>query len=335
MKILKDTRIKYIIFGLILCIIPLMQEFKMMKSATVLILGSVLIYAIATLGLDILVGYSGLISLGTSGFMGLAAYTSAYVTTVAGLPFELGVISAIIITVILGAVVGLISLRIQGIYLAIATLCISEILGKTFKEVVWFTNSYSGRKADYPTLFGLIELDRNTTFVLIVVVLVALMILTYNFKNSRSGRAMNAIRESETAAQAMGINLLKTRMTAFIIATACAAIAGVLYAHFVNFVYTSTWNLSLSLYFMAAVVIGGSRSIPGTVLGAFVVFGLPDLLLKKIPVVGEMSGFTLIFTGVLIIIIILIYPNGLIKLPMDIIKSVKKLFKKGGEVVNE
>lgn len=323
-KLLKDTRIHYVIFGLILCLVPLLQEAKMVKTSTVLLLGSVLVYAIGTIGLDILVGYSGLISLGTSGFMGLSAYVSAYAVTVMGLPFEVGAIAAIVITVLVGALVGLISLRIQGIYLAIATLCISEILLKTFKELVWFTNSYSGQKMDYPTLLGFLELDRNGTYVLVTVVLVVLMIVTSNLKNSRSGRALNAIRQSEVAAQAMGVNLLKTRMIAFMYATTCAAIAGVLYGALTNFVYPSTWNLTLSLYFMASVIIGGTRSIPGNILGAFVVFGLPELVLKKIPVVGELSGFTMIVTGVLIIVIVLLYPGGLIHLPIQIWRKIRK-----------
>lgn len=327
-KLLKDARIHYIIFGLILCLVPLLQEAKMVKTSTVLLLGSVLVYAIGTIGLDILVGYSGLISLGTSGFMGLSAYVSAYATTVMGLPFEVGAIAAIAVTVLVGALVGLISLRIQGIYLAIATLCISEILLKTFKELVWFTNSYSGQKVDYPTLLGFLELDRNATYVLVTVVLVALMIVTSNLKNSRSGRALNAIRQSEVAAQAMGVNLLKTRMIAFIYATTCAAIAGVLYGALTNFVYPSTWSLSLSLYFMASVVIGGTRSIPGNILGSFVVFGLPELVLKKIPVVGELSGFTMIVTGVLIIVIVLLYPGGLIHLPVQIWQKLRGTAKK-------
>lgn len=327
-KLLKDARVHYIMFGLILCLVPLLQEAKMVKTSTVLLLGSVLVYAVGTIGLDILVGYSGLISLGTSGFMGLSAYVSAYAITVLGLPFEVGAVAAIAVTVLVGALVGLISLRIQGIYLAIATLCISEILLKTFKELVWFTNSYSGQKVDYPTLLGFLELDRNGTYVLVTVVLVALMIVTSNLKNSRSGRALNAIRQSEVAAQAMGVNLLKTRMIAFIYATTCAAIAGVLYGALTNFVYPSTWTLSLSLYFMASVIIGGTRSIPGNILGSFVVFGLPELVLKKIPVVGELSGFTMIVTGVLIIVIVLLYPGGLIHLPIQIWNKLRGAAKK-------
>lgn len=327
--ILKDNRFKYIVFGAVMAFMLVLQEAGIMTSATILIIGTTLIYSIGTMGLDALQGYSGLFSLGTAGFMGLAAYVSAYCTTIVGLPFEVGALIAVGMTIAIGAVVGLISLRVQGIYLAIATLIVSEILLKTFEELVWFTNSFTGQEVEYPTLLGIFELDRKTTYLFVVVIVVILMIITENMKNSRSGRALNAIRQSEVAAQAMGINLLKTRMTAFIYATTFAAIAGVLYGAFINFVYPTTWIITLSLSFMASVVIGGSRSVAGNILGAFIVFGFPDLVIKKIPVLSEMSGFTMIFTGALIILIVLKYPHGLIHFPIQIIDRIKASGKGG------
>ena len=327
--ILKDNRFKYIVFGAVMAFMLVLQEAGIMTSATILIIGTTLIYSIGTMGLDALQGYSGLFSLGTAGFMGLAAYVSAYCTTIVGLPFEAGALIAVGMTIAIGAVVGLISLRVQGIYLAIATLIVSEILLKTFEELVWFTNSFTGQEVEYPTLLGIFELDRKTTYLFVVVIVVILMIITENMKNSRSGRALNAIRQSEVAAQAMGINLLKTRMTAFIYATTFAAIAGVLYGAFINFVYPTTWIITLSLSFMASVVIGGSRSVAGNILGAFIVFGFPDLVIKKIPVLSEMSGFTMIFTGALIILIVLKYPHGLIHFPIQIIDRIKASGKGG------
>ena len=328
--ILKDNRFKYIVFGAVMAFMLVLQEAGIMTSATILIIGTTLIYSIGTMGLDALQGYSGLFSLGTAGFMGLAAYVSAYCTTIVGLPFEAGALIAVGMTIAIGAVVGLISLRVQGIYLAIATLIVSEILLKTFEELVWFTNSFTGQEVEYPTLLGIFELDRKTTYLFVVVIVVILMIITENMKNSRSGRALNAIRQSEVAAQAMGINLLKTRMTAFIYATTFAAIAGVLYGAFINFVYPTTWIITLSLSFMASVVLGGSRSVAGNILGAFIVFGFPDLVIKKIPVLSEMSGFTMIFTGALIILIVLKYPHGLIHFPIQIIDRIKAS-RKGGD----
>src|SRR5699024_10046439 len=139
---------------------------------------------------------------------------------------------AVIIAAFIGVLVGFVSLRVAGIYLAIATLCVSEILRKTFEELDQFTNGFSGLTASYPKLFG-VSLSREMTFVLLAVVLVLVMMLTHNLVNGQMGRALHAMRGSEVAAQAMGIYLLKYRLIVFAIATAYAALGGALYMHFV------------------------------------------------------------------------------------------------------
>jgi branched-chain amino acid transport system permease protein len=232
----------------------------------------------------------------------------------------------------LGVLVGLVSLKIEGLYLAIATLCVSEILRKTFEEFEVLTNGFSGKQASYPELLGFIKLDRNTTYLLIVAFLVVIMILTYNMVNGQLGRALNAMRGSEAASQAMGVNLLKYRLVAFALATLFASVAGVLYVHFIRFTYPSTWNLKLSLDFLAMIIIGGMRSIYGTVLGAFIVFAVPDMFLKQIPYFSQLSY---VFNGVLIILVIMFYPNGLFYIGNDVKKLINKLFKRGDKNATE
>lgn len=306
----KNPHIQFVLFGLVLATLPqLAQNLDFFKSGYIITIGGTMIYAIAALGLNILLGYSGLISLGTAGFMGLASYISAYLTVDMGLPFEVAVLAAIIVPTVIGIIVGLISLKIEGIYLAIATLAVSEILRKTFEEFDTFTNGFSGKSAMYPKLLGLFQLDRAGTYYLIVVVLVVVMLITYNLVNGQIGRAFNAMRGSEPAASAMGVYLLKYRLIAFAVATIFASIAGVLYVHFIQYSYPSVWTLKLSLDFLAMIVIGGLRSIYGTVLGAFIVFAVPDMFLKQIPFLSQLS-YTL--NGVLIIVVIMFYPNGLI-----------------------
>ena len=323
---IKNPHFQFILFGLLLASIPLLSSMGIVKASHITTIGGTLIYAIAALGLNILLGFSGLISLGTAGFMGLATYISAYATIDMGLPFELALLLAIAIPLVIGVLVGLVSLKIEGMYLAIATLSVSEILRKTFEELDMFTNGFSGKSAGYPVLFGRVQLDRNTTYLLIVVVLITVMIITYNMINGQMGRALNAMRGSEPASQAMGVNLLKYRLVAFAIATIFASVAGVLYVHFIKFTYPSTWSLKLSLDFLAMIVIGGLRSIYGTVLGAFIVFAVPDLFLKQIPYFSQLSY---VFNGVLIIVVIMFYPNGLIHLGSDIKQWVGKLRKRG------
>jgi branched-chain amino acid transport system permease protein len=321
--------VRYVLFGVALAMLPFLAEAGLMKSSTLNYLGNVLIYAIAALGLNLLLGFSGLISLGVAGFMGLGAYLAAYVTTDLGLSFWAAILAAVTIPTVVGLVIGLISLRIAGLYLAIATLCVSEILLKSFEQVVEVTGGMQGKKANFPMLFG-VQLDRNATFILLVTTLVLVMILTHNLVNGQLGRAMHAMRGSEVAAQAMGVSLLKYRLLAFSLATAYAGLSGALYVFFIKFSYPSVWNLNLSLYVLAAVVIGGFRSIYGTVLGAFIVWAVPDMILKELPVIGEINGMAYIFNGILIIVVIMFYPQGIPGLGRDI----ARLFKREGAKTN-
>ncbi len=308
---------RYIIFGVFLCLIPTLQQVGILESATVIVIGTVMFYSIVAIGLNVLLGYSGLISLGTAGFMGLGSYLAAYMTSDLGMPFIVSVLVSVSIPLAIGLVIGLISLRIEGYYLAIATLGVSEILKQVFVEMEFLTGGFSGKNAAYPKLF-VFKLDRQWTFIFIAVILVIILIVTENFIKSRTGRAMLTMRGSESAAKAMGINILRYKLTAFAVATLYASLAGVLYVHFIRFSYPSGWNLTLSLQILAVIVIGGMRTISGPILGSFVVFGVPELILKRLPIIGNIDGLAFIFTGVLIIGVILFYPNGLIHIGTDI-----------------
>jgi branched-chain amino acid transport system permease protein len=309
-KLFHNSYVRFVLFGLCLCLLPALQQAGALKSSTLSYIGNVLIYAVVALGLNLLLGYSGLVSLGTAGFMGLGSYVAAYVTGDLGLGFWVGLLLAVLLPTVAGVFIGFVSLRIEGIYLAIATLCVSEILLKTFEQAEAITGGMKGKQAAYPVIFGF-EFSRNSTYLLLVAVLVLVMMLSYNFSRGHMGRALHAMRGSDVAAQAMGVNLLKYRLIAFSLATAYAGLAGVLYVYFIKFTYPTVWNLSLSLNVLAAVVIGGLRSHYGAVLGAFVVWAVPDLLLKNLPLVGDVYGLSYIFNGVLIILVILFFPNGL------------------------
>ncbi len=324
---------KYIGFGLFLAILPILQQNGIIVTNSALTnIGSVIIYAIVGIGLNVLLGYSGLVSLGTAGFMGLGAYITGYVTETLELGFIPAILLAIAIPLILGVIVGLISLRLEGYYLAIATLGFAEVLKVVFTELEWFTGGFSGLSGSYPAFFDMFDFfGRHTskimTYYLLVLVLVLLLIFTYNFINSSTGRALLTMKGSQAAAQAMGINLLKFKLIAFCVATAYAGLAGGLYMSFIRSAYPSQWILNLSLQILAVVVIGGARTITGPIFGALVVFGIPELVFKNIPFLAGIDGLSYIFTGVLIILVILFYPYGLIYIGNDI----KKLFTKKGK----
>lgn len=329
-KMKKGNPVKnYILFGIVLLLLPVLVEMGIVQYSYITIIASILIYSIVSLGLNLLVGYSGLVSLGTAGFMGLGTYLAAYFTADLKLPFEISLIISVAVPMVIGVITGLISLRIEGYYLAIATLAISEILRKVFVEFDFVTNGFSGKSANYPKLLGFVQLDRNSTYVLVVVFLIIVMLITHNFVNSYTGRALSTMRGSEAAAQAMGINIYRYRLLAFAVAVGFAALGGVLYMHFIKYTYPNTWTLAFSLNILAVIIIGGIRSIPGTIVGSFIVFGVPDLILKKLPVIGEIDGMAYIFNGLLIIVIILFYPMGLVHLWNDIKKKLMTRKRKG------
>ena len=319
-ELLKSRHLKYLLIGLALVMLPVLSNIGIIRGATVTIFGMITFYAIAALGLNVLLGYSGLISLGTAGFMGLGAYLAAQITLHMNLPFLISLPIAIAVPTILGILVGLTSLRLSGMYLAIATLAIAEVMRQAFIEIWAFTS----HRPPFPEFFGILELDRNGTYIFIVLCFVGLMVITDNFIHSKIGRALLTMRVSEPAAQAMGINLFKYKLMAFGIATAYASLSGVLYAHYIRAVDPTPWSLMLSLQLVAVIVIGGMKSIIGPILGSIIVFGVPTLILSQLPVIGDINGMPFIFNGILIIVVILFYPRGLIYVGNDI----KKLFKK-------
>ncbi|MDR2654834.1 MAG: branched-chain amino acid ABC transporter permease [Oscillospiraceae bacterium] len=327
LSVYKNTYLRFIAFGAVLALLPVLQSAGLMKASTLSYLGNVLIYAVVALGLNLLLGYSGLISLGTAGFMGFGSYLAAIFTENLQLSFWVALLVAVAVPTLFGVAIGFVSLRIEGIYLAIATLCVSEILLKTFEQVEEITGGMQGKKANYPVIFGS-KLDRSGTYLLLVIALILTMMLTYNLVNGQMGRAMHAMRGSEVAAQAMGVNLLKYRLISFALATAYAGFAGALYVFFIKYTYPTVWNINLSLYVLAAVVIGGMRSIYGTVVGAFLVWAVPDLVLKNLPVIGKINGLPYIFNGVLIILVIMFFPEGLAGIPTRIKLFIKRIKEK-------
>ncbi|MCL2471977.1 MAG: branched-chain amino acid ABC transporter permease [Propionibacteriaceae bacterium] len=327
LRLVKNAHVQFIVFGILLALLPSVGPAIGMKTSTLQTLGFMLVYAIVALGLNLLLGYSGLISLGTAGFMGLGAYLASYFQDDLNLGFWLAALVALVLPILIGLVVGVVSLRIRSIYLAIATLCISEILLKTFEQLEWFTHGTAGKQSKYPVIFGQ-SLDRGAVFILIVICLVIVMMLTYNMVHGQMGRALHAMRSSEVAAQAMGVNILKYKLFAFSVATMYAGFGGALYLFFLRSSYPTTWNLFLSLNLIAIVVVGGLRSIYGTIAGAFVIYAVPELFLKELPIIGKIAGLPYIFSGVLIILVIMFFPTG-VKGLADIVKNLVARVRSG------
>jgi branched-chain amino acid transport system permease protein len=321
----KNPPLRYILFGLLLSFAPLLIRFDLMDYSTLSTISLMIVYTVVALGLNLLLGFSGLISLGTAGFVGFGAYGIVYFSNTLGVSFILATLITLVIAGLIGALIGLFSLKVEGIYLAIATLFVGEIFQQIFKQVTWFSGGFSGQDFHYPQfnlLFGTYAIDRNTTYVLLVILMILTMIIIYNIVNSSTGRALMAMSRSQHAAQAMGVSLIKYRLIAFITATIFATLGGVMYVSFVTQVGPTPWNLNLSLLIIAMVVVGGLKSIFGTFIGAFVIYGLPNLWLKDL--FDRLPGFSYIFSGVLIIVVIMFYPYGAVYVWNDM----KKLYYK-------
>lgn len=319
MELLKKKQMQYVYFGIIVVVMPIILG---IKSSYITLLGSIGIFSIATLGYNILLGYAGQISLGHGAFMGIGAYLSAYIVNQMNLPWFIALIAAAVIPFIIGILLGVIALRLEGHYLAIATLGFAVVIQEIFAEFSGFTGGWSGIRAKYPAMFGT-QLSKVQTYILIVAILVALMVLTYNFIKASTGRAFIAMKKSEHAAQAMGISLFKYKLLAFSISTMYAGIAGCLYMHFFKFSEPTLWGIGLSLNILAGVVIGGLGTIGGAVVGISFLKFMPNIL-QSLPVLGNIDGLSLVLTGVAIVVIIMFYPKGAI----NIVEVIKVKFNK-------
>ncbi len=323
--------LQFALLGVGLLVISLLPHLGLMRFSTMSVFAYTGIYTVVALGMNILLGFSGLISLGTAGFVGAGALGMGVFLQM-GLPFELAAVLVLIISGALGGLIGLFSLKVESIYLAIATLFVGEILRQIYTSVPVFGGEFI--KIGAVKLFGFLELNqilqvhRSILYVVIVVVLFFGMVLMHHLVTSRTGRALMAMSRSEHAAQAMGVNILKYRLIAFVTATLYATSGGILYALYFQNAPTRAWTLNTSLLIIAMVVVGGFKSIFGTFLGAIIIYGLPNLFLKDL--LGDISY---IFSGVLIILVILFYPRGFVYAGADLrawITGTKKRSGKGG-----
>ena len=240
--------------------------------------------------------------------------------------FVTALVLSVVIAIVIGFIVGFISLRIEGMYLAILTLGLAEILF----EICLNIKQMPMISSNNITLFFM-KLDSTGKFVLITVMFVILLCLTHNLINSPTGRAMLAMKNSTSAAQAMGISLLKYRLLAFIISTVYASIGGMLYIMLTTAISTSAsqfLSLTMSLNILGAVIVGGSRSLWGTSIGVLLIFGIQSIFLINIPFFQEHPEFMGLVSGVLLIIVVMFYPGGLAQLFYEIKAKINKAIAK-------
>lgn len=303
----------YVIVGIILLLIPILNlQLDVFTNSTMTLMNRVVIFSIAALGFNILLGYAGQISLGHAAFMGIGGYTSAYLTMELDMPFILSIILAGLIPMIIGLLLGLVALRLEKLYLAIATLGLGVTIQNVFFEWGTFTGGHSGmRGIPSPEIFGFSFREREFFLMLSTVILIMFAIFSYNFIRSKTGRALVAMRDSESAAQAMGISLFNYKLIAFALSAFYVGVAGSLYAHLYRYIEPNLWGVELSLDLLAIVVIGGLASIGGSILGAAFVQLLPRVM-SSVPFLDGIANINFILTGLFLIIVIIFFPRGLI-----------------------
>lgn len=236
----------------------------------------ILITVTAALGLNILTGYTGLISLGHVGFLVTGAYAYAVLVSKYHMHPLLGFLGAGIVPALASLIVGAPSLRLKGLYLAITTLAFSFIINTVILEMRWLTNGARGISVQRPEIFG-ISFDGDTAFTYLCLgVAILTLFATLNIRRSRIGRAFVAIRDNDTAARVMGINLHAYKLFAFVTSAFVIGIAGALYGIYLSFVSVEGFPFLLSIEALAILIVGGLGSALGAVFGTIVIVLLPE-----------------------------------------------------------
>lgn len=274
----------------------------------------VFIYAIAGIGLMLLVGYTGLVSLGHAAFLAIGAYAHAWLLT-HGWPFPVSLAAATALAATVGALVGIPALRMTGIYLAVATLAFAEIVEQVITRWESVTGGYRGMPVPRAELFSVSLLDVDVFYYLCLALLVGCLIAALNLLRSPSGRAMVAVRDSEVAAQSMGINLARTKTLAFAVSAGFTGLAGGLLAHKIGYLAPDAFTIVLSIQLLLMVVVGGLGSMHGVIYGAIFIGLLPQgiALLRDAapPVVAQLPGLEPGIFGAILILFLIYEPLGI------------------------
>jgi branched-chain amino acid transport system permease protein len=238
---------------------------------------TILIYAILLFGLDIVVGYTGQVSLGHAGLFGIGAYITGVLVFKLGAPWYLAMIASIGGTALFGAILALPALRVTGPYLAMVTLAFGTIIQILINEMSWLTEGPMGIKIAKPVLFGA-KLGEVGYFYLVAALMVVSLIVVHRILKSNLGRAFEALRDSPIASDCMGVSVYRYKVYAFVISAGLAGLAGSLYSYSEEYISPATFNFELTILFLLAVIMGGRKTRSGALIGALIVVMLPSLL---------------------------------------------------------
>ena len=292
-----------------------------------------LMFSVLSLSLNLISGYMGITSLGHAAFFGVGAYTAAILSTRLGVNFLGTFLCGTVMAGIFGILLGLPTLRIKGRYLAIVTLGFCEVM--RIIELNWMSLTRGPQGiSGIPRmeLFGFAFSKPIHKYYVVLVLLVLTVLIIWAIMNSRVGRAISAIRDDETASDAMGINVFAYKIMAFSFSAALAGLAGAFYAHYMSFIDPNAFNFDQSILMLSMTIMGGVASIPGSIFGATVLTILPEAL-------RGFSDYRQVIYGMALAIMVVWMPNGLlggfnlkhIRQRLGVAKLSKKTAKKEGK----
>ena len=299
-------------YGLLIAVLVLAPA--VLDEYSVGVLTDVQIYTIVGVGLMILTGYTGLVSLGHAAFLGIGAYTEAFLLG-QGVPFLVTVPVSGLVAAAFGIALGLPALRMTGIYLAIATLAFAIIVSEVFARWDTVTGGMGGLQVPDVTIFGYDIAEDWQLYYICLVVLLLVVFGTLNLLRSPAGRALVAIRDSEIAAQSMGVNLAKYKTLSFALSAGITGLAGALFAHKTYFLSPQGFNIVFSIQLLLMVVIGGLGSLHGAVFGALFLVALPQAIAigrgYLPPWIGEQPSLESGVFGLILVLFVLFEPLGI------------------------
>lgn len=249
---------------------------------------------ILALGINLITGVTGQLTMGHAGFMSIGAYTSAILSMQFGFTYFAALLAGALMASFFGFIIGIPTLRLEGDYLAMVTIGAAEIIR------VFFLNFEPGGKA-----VGMAGIPQHTTFMTVWLIALLVILLNVRLMNSRMGRAFYAIKENEIAAASSGIDTSRLKVLAFMAGAFLGGLGGGLYAHYMYYINPQDFGFMKSIELLNMVVLGGMGSIPGTILGTFILTLAPEML----RIVAE---YRLMFYGALLVILMIFRPNGLL-----------------------
>ncbi|MCX7840012.1 MAG: branched-chain amino acid ABC transporter permease [Anaerolineae bacterium] len=282
------------------------------------------IWVVLALSLNILMGYAGQVSLGQAAFFGIGAYTSGILALKFNQPFAVGFLAAIVLTGLVGAFLGLPSLRVRHDFLVLATMGVNFVVVAIFKYVDFFGGALGLIDIPTPRFFGI---QSEIPYLIFVWLYVAVAIfISWYISKTWTGLALNAVRINEEAAAAVGVSVPRFKIYAFIISAALAGGAGSLYAHYLKSLFPDNFHFIESIVILSMVVVGGVGTLRGPILGAIVLRALPELL-------RDLHDYRFAMYGGLIVLMMLFQPMGLLGDESTLMRAIRRAFKR--EVTNE